>query len=672
MQRAAGRASKCVSLAFSLDGKCIASAGDDGVVRLWDVVTGRSLRWFAGHQAAVYQAAFSPDGRTLASAGTDGSVRLWGVASGSEVRTLRHDRPCVSVAFAPDGQALAWGDDAGGAHLASTATGRPLRHIATGDEHAVQHVYFSSDGGLLATHVETLCFWDTATGQRVDVLKNADASPGAVSPDGKTVALWGRDQTVHLWDLRSSREKTQPPGHRDGVLRAAFLGAGDRMVSVGEDDTLRLWETATGRLLHCRKGQESWELTVSPDGTHFATFGHDGRIRVWDSVTGRPFWRSSDLATFSALLAYRPDGRALVCADGLRVKWFHPASGAVLREFTMPCTIDPASTLLLSSCGRWMVAQEINSRRVQVFDAETGEWRPMPAGFETCIRALALSPDGRYLIVARKDEQGERESVLLWEMSAGVIHRLMVTRVQHCFGAAFNSDGKTLATATRDGRVRLWSTVTGEEVGDLGDRDAENLAFSPDGGLLATWGRDTTILVWDVAALTHRNDLARLPRASVADAWGRLGGQADVAHTAVWQMTADPEQSVPFLAERLRPAIAPDRQKVTRWIAELDSDDYSTRERAAAELEKCAGVIRETLRASLRAAPSAEAKRRLKHLLETARQADLPSGEVLRPCGRSRSWNTSVRPRPGACWKNSRRGQAPPGSLRTHGPPWPA
>src|SRR5262249_7048421 len=95
------------ALAFSPDGKTLATASEDKFVRLWDVAGGKELRRFAGHQSAVLAVAFSRDGKNLASGGADASVRLWNTASGAEVRRFqKHTYGVAAVVFHPDGKAL--------------------------------------------------------------------------------------------------------------------------------------------------------------------------------------------------------------------------------------------------------------------------------------------------------------------------------------------------------------------------------------------------------------------------------------------------------------------------------------------------------------------------------------------------------------------------------------
>ena len=236
------------SVAFSPDGKTLASGSYDNTVKLWDVGSGKVIRTLTGHEDVyVYSVAFSPDGKTLASGSNDKTIKLWDVGSGKVIRTLAgHEDGVVSVAFSPDGKTLASGsmDKTANAKLWDVGSGELLRTLA-GHEDWVNSVAFS--------------------------------------PDGQTLASGSEDKTVKLWDVGSGELLRTLVGHEDGVISVAFSAAGPTLASGGKDKTIKLWDVGSGKVIRTLAGQERWVYSVafSPDGQILASGSMDKTVKLW-------------------------------------------------------------------------------------------------------------------------------------------------------------------------------------------------------------------------------------------------------------------------------------------------------------------------------------------------------------------------------------------------------
>jgi WD40 repeat protein len=275
------------SVAFSPDGKILASGSWDNTIKLWDVATGREVRTLKGHTNSVNSVAFSPDGKILASGSLDETIKLWDVATGREIRTFSgHTASVWSVAFSPDGKLLASGSWDETIKLWDVATGEEI-HTFKGHTDHVESVAFSPDGRTLASGSwdETIKLWDVATGKELRTLKGHTdyVRSVAFSPDGKLLASGSVDHTIKLWDVATGREIRTLSGHTDWVESVAFSPDGKTLAS-GSYREIKLWDVATGRELRTLKGYTGYVYSVafSPDGKILAFGSQDETIKLWD------------------------------------------------------------------------------------------------------------------------------------------------------------------------------------------------------------------------------------------------------------------------------------------------------------------------------------------------------------------------------------------------------
>jgi len=326
-------------LAFSHDGKRVAVAGlMDHRVRQWDIATGRLIHPFGGHAYQVYDVAYSPDGKSLATGSLDRTVRLWDVATGTEKRRLDGfgGRYSGCLAFAPDGSWLAApAEPSRAVGVWDTATGRQPRRCEAG-KYVPQAVALRRDGVLLAAGTDrgAAGVWEVESGK---VLLAVPAGRGGLArvhfaPDGRFLAFRhykGDDNQPRLWDVVGAKPLGRLPGQDVGRhVGMAFSPDGGLLATIDEAASVQLWDLPGGRrhsvLAYAAVGRD-WlnSVAFAPDG-RLALTGHgDGTVRLWEVATGQVVhaWKGHQARIFG--LAFAPDGRTIASGseDATAVVW---------------------------------------------------------------------------------------------------------------------------------------------------------------------------------------------------------------------------------------------------------------------------------------------------------------------------------------------------------------
>jgi WD40 repeat protein len=284
------------SVAFSPDSQSLAVGYDDekgadrAVLQIWDVRTRSVKATLSGHHGMVSAVAYSPDGRTLASASYDRTIKLWDVADGRVRTTLTgHTGDVRCLAFSPDGRTIISGSKDRSVKAWNVATGTAIATYS-GNENWVSYVAYAPDGKKFAMPRNgTVCLHESSTGK--PILSITDAAPlrsFTFAPDGLTLAASREKGGVGIWDTKSGSSRINLIGHTDEVWATAYTPDGKTLATAGKDGTVRLWQTTTGRELIVLPSVpfSIHSLAFSPDGTVLAAALHDGTVRLWQAPRG--------------------------------------------------------------------------------------------------------------------------------------------------------------------------------------------------------------------------------------------------------------------------------------------------------------------------------------------------------------------------------------------------
>ncbi|MBI2804279.1 MAG: WD40 repeat domain-containing protein [Planctomycetes bacterium] len=572
--RLKGHTDAVYAIAYSPDGKTLATASFDNTLRLWDAATGKELKTYGGttgHTKQVISIAFSPDGAMLASGATDNTLKVWDVPINAPIRSLKSNDAVEAVALTPDGKKLALGGKDGLIRLVTPEEFKELIKFEPGHKGAITGLAFSANGQQLASVGvdRTLRYWNVLTGKLLATIGAHTVGVNAVAVNANNTAAYtvGADGFLKFWQATPPAPEKTVIGHA-AAIRALTLSVNNANYFTGSDDkSVREVIIATAKETRAYLGASAGITSIAahPANAFVAAGLADGQVFLWKTSDGKIVtnWLAHTGAVHSAGMVAPGQQLMTTGADGLVKVWAVPP--APVRLVTHPAAVLAART---SPDGKKMYTGA-EDKIVRIWDSAKQTLEKQFTGHDAPVTTVAVSANLQLLASGSADK-----TIRIWNQATAKEANILLGHTAPLTSLAVNPAGTQMLSASEDGAVKVWTlpVVTPKSLihpGPLGQ-----LILTPDGAKVLTAGSDKILRLWNATSGAKERDYAAVaqPITNVAISGnGALLAAASAADKTVtiWALnTPAPTKKLPLPAAPQAVAFASDAQSVFVGLAD--------------------------------------------------------------------------------------------------------
>ena len=503
-----GHTSSVNSGVYSSDGCYILSASNDGTLKVWDAASGALCFTLDGHTQIVNSGVYSPDGRHILSASDDGTLKVWDAASGALCFTLDgHTQTVNSGVYSPDGRHILSASNDGTLKVWDATSGAlcftldAYRALVRSGIYSPdrRHILSASDDAY------TLRVWDSTNSiLRLDG-HTQPVNSGTYSPDGRYILSASVDQTLKVWDAASGALCFTLDGHTSSVSSGVYSPDGRHILSASWDKTLKVWDATSGNICFTLEGHTDTVNSgvYSPDGCHILSASDDGKLKVWDAASGTPQPTIPGHTEAVRSGIYSPDGRHIlsVSNDGTLKVW-DAASGSL--QLALDGHTEAIRSGIYSPDGRHILSAS-HDGTLKVWDATSAILFRTLNGHTAWVNSGVYSLDGRHILSASGDK-----TLKVWDAASGILQLTLEGHTEAVLSGTYSPDGRHILSASWDKTLKVWDAASGTLQFTLQGHKygVDRGVYSPDGRHILSVSWDQTLKVWDAAngSLLHTLD----------------------------------------------------------------------------------------------------------------------------------------------------------------------